>query len=315
MESIKGRVSIIIPTRNRCSYLRRAVDAAFAQDYKDVEVILSNNASTDDSESVLKDLQKNNPDLIVVNHSELLPLNKHWDLVIRSHATGEFLMVIPDDDILVQRDYISSSIALFEKYSSIGLVFANYNIVNNSYEKISSINAKFEQYIPKEFLFENYNKRLFGISGIGISHLTTVFKKSYYLDVNGFDLECMSPDTYLWLKLLLKYDAGFVSQNVADYLIHESNLSSTSNLDYKFSDTSIVPSVKKYAIDNDLMSETVSNALIRMEKIFHRNFHYAYVNNIFNWDFKYVSYWKKIELNYFVQFIISKAVGKDYPND
>jgi glycosyltransferase involved in cell wall biosynthesis len=314
LENIQGKVSIVIPTRNRSSYLQRAVDAAFSQEYENLEVIVSNNASNDDSEVVLEKIQKQYPDLIVVNHDDLLPLNKHWDSVIKEYVSGEFIMIIPDDDILVNNNYIKQSIELFDKYISIGLVFANYNVVNSSYKVTSKVNAQFDEYVSKEFLYGNYNKKLYGISGIGVSHLTTVFKKSAYLEVQGFDLECMSPDTHLWLKVLLKYDAGFVNEQVADYLVHDSNLSNTPNLDYKFSDIAIINNVKQYAIKNELLTEIVKETLVRMNLVFYRNFHHAYITNLKNSNMRYINYWKKIKFTYLVRFVFNKMLGKDYPN-
>ncbi len=314
MENIQNKVSIVIPTRNRSSYLQRAVDAAFSQEYENLEVIVSNNASNDDSKVVLKKIKKQYPNLIVVNHDDLLPLNKHWDLVIKGYVSGEFIMIIPDDDILVSKNYIKQSIELFDKYISIGLVFANYNVVNSSYKITSKINAQFDEYVSKEFLYKNYNKSLYGISGIGISHLTTVFKKSAYLEVQGFDLECMSPDTHLWLKVLLKYDAGFVKEQVADYLVHDSNLSNTPNLDYKFSDIAIINNVEQYAIQNELLTEIAKETLVRMNLVFYRNFHHAYITNLRNNNMRYINYWKKIKFTYLVRFVFNKILGKDYPN-
>jgi len=44
------KVSIIIPTFNRENYLHQAVESALSQDYPNVEVIVSDNASTDNTE-------------------------------------------------------------------------------------------------------------------------------------------------------------------------------------------------------------------------------------------------------------------------
>jgi len=40
-------ISIVIPTYNRCALLRRAIDSCLLQSYKNYEIIISDNASTD----------------------------------------------------------------------------------------------------------------------------------------------------------------------------------------------------------------------------------------------------------------------------
>jgi glycosyltransferase involved in cell wall biosynthesis len=187
------KVSIIIPTRNRSSYLERALEHAFAQDYPNFEVIVSNNASTDDTAHVLESLKTKYPNLISVHHPELLPLSTHWDKVIRDVSTGNIILLIPDDDVIIDKCYLSKAVRLFEKYPSIGLVFANFCSINPQFQRITNYEAKFDEFIPKEFLFNNYNKELFGITGIGVPHLTALFSRKAYLDVGDLILIVCHP--------------------------------------------------------------------------------------------------------------------------
>ncbi|MDP2850911.1 MAG: glycosyltransferase family 2 protein [Sulfuricurvum sp.] len=266
------KVSIIIPTRNRSSYLERALEHAFAQDYPDFEVIVSNNASTDDTAHVLESLKTKYPNLISVHHPELLPLSTHWDKVIRDVSTGNIILLIPDDDVIIDKCYLSKAVRLFEKYPSIGLVFANFCSINPQFQRITNYEAKFDEFIPKEFLFNNYNKELFGITGIGVPHLTALFSRKAYLDVGGFDLDCMSPDTYLWLKILLKYDAGFVNEIVAEYLMHENNLSKKANIDQFYSDTLIPQKIQDLAQSIGSIDRNQLKTIKRMYEIFYRRY-------------------------------------------
>ena len=139
------KISIIIPTRNRSSFIKRSVSHAFAQDYENKEVIISNNASTDSTIKVLEDLKIKFPLLQIVNHDHLLGLSNHWDNIIRQHSKGNYILLIPDDDIIVDETYITKAVRLFEQYDSIGLVFANYYIVNSSMVRIKEINAEFQE--------------------------------------------------------------------------------------------------------------------------------------------------------------------------
>jgi glycosyltransferase involved in cell wall biosynthesis len=276
------KVSVIIPTRNRSKLLERSISSIMCQNYDNLEVIVSNNASTDNTKFVLEGLKNKYSDIVIVEHKSLLTLSDHWSTVINKYVTGEYILLIPDDDILIDNDYIQKAVNILKKYDSVGLVFANYFIVNECFERISSVNAQFEEFITKEFLFTNYNSKLFGIEGIGISHLTTVFSKKAYNSVQGFDLNCMCPDTYLWLKILLKYDAGFVNEKVAEYLIHQNNLSNMGNVKYQYLDTKIIKTIKKYSKKNRLYKDFMDSTFQRISNIFYKRFYGTVFKNIAN---------------------------------
>ena len=292
------KVSIIIPTRNRSTYLERAVSHAFAQNYANFEVVVSNNSSTDDTAKILKGLKIKYPQLIIVQHDELLSLNTHWDKVIKEVSNGEIILLIPDDDVIVDVNYISNAVSLFSKYPTVGLVFANYYYVNKEYSRIKNIEAEFEEFIPKEFLFENYNKELFGIQGVGVSHLTTLFLRKAYQETYGFDLNCMSPDTYLWLKILLSYDAAFIKEKVAEYLIHDGNLSTTATIKQRYSETLIAPKIEQFARNLMKNEPFIKNTISRMDEIFYRRFQYIFLLNLINLklEIKYIKYIRPIPL-------------------
>lgn len=263
------KVSIVIPTRNRAHYIERAIKHAFDQDYENLEIIVSNNASEDETDLVLTNLQKKYPHLKTIAHEELLSLNVHWDRVINEYSSGDLLMVIPDDDILIDMAYISKAVAIFEKYNDIGIVFANYADILTDGTIKTSHDTQLNEFVPKEMIFNNYNKNAFNTNGFGIPHLTAVFSRKAYLEVGGFDYDCMSPDTYLWLKILLKYDVGFVREIVANYLLHENNLSKKANIDQFYSDTKIPYKVKEFAIKSNLYSRNIDTTLKRMFSIFY----------------------------------------------
>ena len=55
----KSMISVIIPVYNSEKYLKAAIKSVIEQDYRDIEIILVNDGSTDDSLSICKQLQSN----------------------------------------------------------------------------------------------------------------------------------------------------------------------------------------------------------------------------------------------------------------
>src|SRR5487761_1383875 len=96
--TVLRRVSIGIPTINRSPLALRAIRSALAQTYSDVEVIVSDDASTDDTVERIREIQ--DPRLVLFQQQQRLGLVGNFDFCLR-HATGEFFLLLGDDDVLL----------------------------------------------------------------------------------------------------------------------------------------------------------------------------------------------------------------------
>ncbi len=96
--TVLRRVSIGIPTINRSSLALRAIRSALAQTYSDVELIVSDDASTDDTVERIQEIR--DPRLVLVQQKQRLGLVGNFDFCLR-HATGEFFLLLGDDDVLL----------------------------------------------------------------------------------------------------------------------------------------------------------------------------------------------------------------------
>ena len=66
---MKNKISVIIPVYNVKEYLKECIDSVINQSYKNLEIILIDDGSTDGSEKICDDY-KNNDDRIVVVHKK-----------------------------------------------------------------------------------------------------------------------------------------------------------------------------------------------------------------------------------------------------
>jgi glycosyltransferase involved in cell wall biosynthesis len=88
------KVSIVIPTRNRGFFLRYALYSALNQTYKDIEIVVSDNCSTDNTIEVVNLF--NDLRLRYVRANKTLDLADSWEFAC-SHAKGEYLALLTDD--------------------------------------------------------------------------------------------------------------------------------------------------------------------------------------------------------------------------
>ena len=95
---VPGRVTLGVPTLNRSKLVLRAVRSALAQTYAEIEVVVSDDASTDDTLQRLAEIK--DPRLIVFPQQKRLGLVGNFDFCLR-HATGEFFLLLGSDDALL----------------------------------------------------------------------------------------------------------------------------------------------------------------------------------------------------------------------
>ena len=111
MSGPRPSVSVGIPTYNGVERLRGAVDSVLAQDHPGVEIVISDNGSTDGTEAYGRALQAEHPDAVryLRNDRNLGPTENFRR--VRAACTGEFVMWLGDDDRLGP-GYLSACVAL-----------------------------------------------------------------------------------------------------------------------------------------------------------------------------------------------------------
>src|SRR6185437_11351056 len=91
------RLTIAIPTVNRAGLLGRAIESALAQTSTDIEILVSDNGSTDGTPQVIA--RYAGQGIRTFRHERTMPAERHGEFVI-NQAQGEFFLGLSDDDYL-----------------------------------------------------------------------------------------------------------------------------------------------------------------------------------------------------------------------
>jgi glycosyltransferase involved in cell wall biosynthesis len=113
-------VSVGIPTYNRASDLPRAVESVLAQSYGNLELIISDNASTDETAQVCESFCRRDPRVRYIRQPENLGPVGNFAEVLR-HSKGEYFMWLADDDWL-DPTYIEECLAVLVRHPEYVLV-------------------------------------------------------------------------------------------------------------------------------------------------------------------------------------------------
>lgn len=127
------KVSIVIPVYNAEKYIKRCVESIIYQKYDNLEVIVINDGSTDNTLSILEDLQLMYSTLRIFSIENAGVSNaRNYGI---DNATGEFLCFIDADDY-VSDDYVEKMLEAWEPGIA---VLCNFNWVRNNANSVNRI--------------------------------------------------------------------------------------------------------------------------------------------------------------------------------
>lgn len=121
------KVTIAIPTYNRAGFLTQAIESALFQTYPNIEVLVADNASGDDTSGVVK--QFNDSRIRYFRHDVNYGLVYNWNFCLQE-ARGEFFLMLSDDDVL-ERDAIEWYVSQFDN-PGVVLAYSNITYINEN---------------------------------------------------------------------------------------------------------------------------------------------------------------------------------------
>ncbi len=206
-------VSVILPTYNREYFLQRAINSVLSQTYKNIELIVIDDGSTDNTIEILDGYG----DKLQYRHQKNAGVSSARNNGIRL-AKGAYIAFIDSDDIW-RRNKLELQMAYFAKYPEIALCFTNVSMnhedgsTSKKYEVLK--HTKNEIYGLKEVLIDPY----FGLP-------TVVVKRNILDDSFPFDETLKTAeDLNLFLNVALNHKVGYLHNILADIYVTTGSLS------------------------------------------------------------------------------------------
>ena len=199
------RLTIAIPTLDRARDLRRAIDSALAQSSPDIEVLVSNNGSTDDTRAVMESYD--DPRLRTFHRATTIPAADHGNFLIEA-ARGEFFLGLSDDDYL-EPQFADRVVALYDRHPDVAFVYTRcFTHVGPSL--LTSPHAP-EIEDPLSFLrgYFSGQRQLFWCG--------CVTRTADLRRIGGMPPGTLIGDMYLWTQIVLSGPIGCVDELLSHY--------------------------------------------------------------------------------------------------
>lgn len=136
----KPRVSIGLPVYNGENYLEEAIDSILAQTYKDFELIISDNASTDRTPDICQAYANKDPRIRYYRNEKNIGAAVNFNRVFELSSSEYFKWAAHDD--IIAPDYISECIEILDNDDSIVLCNSKAKFIDESGEVIEDYNNK-----------------------------------------------------------------------------------------------------------------------------------------------------------------------------
>ena len=131
-------VSIILPTYNQAQYLSAAFDGILAQTYRDFELIVVNDGSTDETSRIVSEYRGRKPFRLIETENRGLPsaLNRGF-----REASGSYLTWTSSDNIMLPR-MLESLVQALDNDPEIGLAYADWYLIDQDGQILSTARSR-----------------------------------------------------------------------------------------------------------------------------------------------------------------------------
>ena len=261
-------VSVVMVNYNQERFIKKAIDSVIAQTYKNWELIIVDDGSTDKSVEIIKSYEDKRikPVYLEKNSHICIATNVGF-----SHVSGEYIARLDSDDVW-EREKLYKQISLLEKIPEARVCFAQVNIIDENNENINEKESK---------LLDLYNSRqkdrkdwirFFFFIGNSLLPATLVFERQLLDEVGEFNLAyCQSHDFEFLIRLIKRTDFYFVEEKLARYrrTCNQNSASTEQNDRRFFNEYMEIRSHFFEGMSDELFRETFQDLFVNQEAFTH----------------------------------------------
>jgi len=206
-------VSVVLPTYNQSEYLPQALDSVLNQTWRDYELIVVNDGSTDDTPLILDDYQQRNGFTVINQENQKLPgaLNTGFRV-----ARGRYLTWTSSDNVMLP-EMLEVLVTALDQYPNVGLVYADWEVIDEHGMDIGAVQTfDFDRHL---LIRTNYINACF------------LYRRACQDMVGLYDPEYIYVEDWeYWLRISRSFKMMRVPQVLYQYRLHGDSLSETNVL-------------------------------------------------------------------------------------
>lgn len=182
---MKSKVSVIIPCYNHSEYLQETVEAALDSFYKQLEIIIINDGSTDSSQEVAEALTEKYPNVSLLNQPNA-GVTAARNAGIK-FSSGKYILSLDGDDI-ISPNYISEAVKILDTNPEVKVVYCKA--------------VKFDEEGEKPWNLKPFSLK--DLARDNMIFVSGIFRKADCMEIGGYaeDMDMGRADWEFWINML-----------------------------------------------------------------------------------------------------------------
>ncbi|MCK4829365.1 glycosyltransferase [bacterium] len=174
-------VTIGIPTYNRAGgYLKEALASALNQTYANIEIIVSDNCSTDGTAALMRNYTDSR--LRYTRHKENIGANNNFNYCLEQ-ATGDYFLLLQDDD-LIDEDFVESCMRSADYSTDVGVIRTGTRVIDSNGNVLRESQNRAGGLSTEEFF------RAWFACKTSLYLCSTLYNTRWLKDIGGFQSKC-----------------------------------------------------------------------------------------------------------------------------
>lgn len=208
-------VTVICNCYNHEKFVTQALNSVLDQSYKNIELIVLNNGSTDGSLRKIQDFTAKHPSVKLLNLTETLPHTQAFNKGFKQ-ASGSYLIDLSADDILLPNSIRDQVNCFAQQPTNVAIVFGNaFHIDENGNRHGSFFETDGENSVKDKGLFKTDYARLLN-SGIVMCSASAMLTREHFELLNGFNERLFFEDLDYWLRAAYSYEIRFIDVHLVE---------------------------------------------------------------------------------------------------
>lgn len=265
------KVTIGIPTYNQASFIEAAVKSALAQTYPNVEVIVADDCSFDNTAELMESF-KNDSRFFYCKNKKNLGRTGNYRHLLNNLASGDWYINMDGDDYFTDPEFIAKAVQLIAQKNNIVAVMADCTLL--------------DELTGKKILYTSHYMNEQQVEGIQFlkdvqlqkaqtTHLTTMYNRQKAIDIHFYNVNILSSDFESLYRLLLHGSIIYLKQTVGVWRLHGNNLVTIKSVNESIQNLVLPGLVSSYASslgfrlqqwEKGMLQNMISGLLIEAKK-------------------------------------------------
>lgn len=234
------RVSVVVPSYNHGPYLAERLDSILGQTFEDLEVIVIDDASTDDSLTVVRRFEKDPRLRVIVNETNSGNPFVQWNRGVET-ARGEMAWIAESDDA-ARPELLEVLVGELDAHDGAGLAYCQSLKIDGDGKEIG-VNTDWTDDLDREHWRRDHvvsgrdECRYMVVKNVIPNASAVVFRRDLYREVGGAPEHLRAAGDWMtWTRMMLRSQVVFCAEPLNRYRQHASSVTERSVLDGRWAE-------------------------------------------------------------------------------